>query len=114
MSLCHLASLITSFSVSQCQICRQTFLCTSNQAKLQEHVDSKHAKQGFTVSMLTANTHPKVVACSYVIADTRSCCRHAFPTLGRRDNRAMQICKWGPLVSDLITWSSHLSSTNNA
>lgn len=27
----------------QCNVCRQTFLCTSNRAKLQEHIDGKHA-----------------------------------------------------------------------
>lgn len=26
-----------------CNICRQTFLCTSNRAKLQEHIDGKHS-----------------------------------------------------------------------
>ena len=27
----------------QCNVCRQTFLCTSNRAKLQEHIDGKHS-----------------------------------------------------------------------
>lgn len=30
-----------------CNVCRQTFVCTSNQAKLQEHIDGKHNKQTF-------------------------------------------------------------------
>lgn len=33
----------------QCIVCRQTFLCTSNHGKLQEHVDGKHTgKNGHT------------------------------------------------------------------
>lgn len=30
-----------------CQICRSSFLCTANAAKLQEHVDGKHSKNTF-------------------------------------------------------------------
>ncbi|KAK9810679.1 hypothetical protein WJX73_009762 [Symbiochloris irregularis] len=28
-----------------CQICRSSFLCTSSEAKLKEHVESKHDKK---------------------------------------------------------------------
>lgn len=34
----------------QCQVCRQSFMCTSTRQKLEEHVQSKHEKQGFNVS----------------------------------------------------------------
>eukprot|EP00884_Botryococcus_braunii_P000319 jgi/Botrbrau1/10288/Bobra.0120s0010.1 len=30
-----------------CQVCRQSFMCTSTRQKLEEHVQSKHEKQGF-------------------------------------------------------------------
>ncbi|DBA74102.1 hypothetical protein WJX79_002204 [Trebouxia sp. C0005] len=30
-----------------CQICRASFMCTASATKLQEHVDSKHSKNGF-------------------------------------------------------------------
>ena len=35
----------------QCQICRASFMCTASAVKLQEHVDSKHSKNGFEVSV---------------------------------------------------------------
>lgn len=41
----------SSFSLLlQCQICRASFMCTASATKLQEHVDSKHSKNGFAVS----------------------------------------------------------------
>jgi hypothetical protein len=37
------------------QICRQTFMCTSNKGDLQAHFDSKHAK-GFTFEKAFPNS----------------------------------------------------------
>ena len=31
----------------QCKICLQPFICTSSEAKLKEHSDSKHPKAAF-------------------------------------------------------------------
>ena len=36
----------------QCNICRQTFLCTAQLKLLQDHAANKHSKQTFEVNML--------------------------------------------------------------
>lgn len=44
---------LTRLCALQCQICRASFLCTASAAKLQEHVESKHSKNGYAVCALT-------------------------------------------------------------
>lgn len=39
-----------------CQICRASFMCTASAVKLQEHVDSKHSKNGFEACFPNAQT----------------------------------------------------------